>query len=54
MFYKYTLNKDKSITEEAIQEYDGILNKVIENVFISEVERFDGEIEMLFELFKED
>ena len=51
MFYKYTLNKDKTITEEHLTEYDGDVNIVVGNIFVSETERFDTEIEDIFKLF---
>lgn len=53
MFYKYILNEDKTITEEHLDEYDGVLNEVIDGVLVSETERFDEEVKLLFELFKE-
>lgn len=43
------------VISEILTEYDGILDQVIDNVLVSETERFETEIEDVLTLFnKED
>jgi|GEM_PF-5491004 len=54
MYYKYTLNKGK-IVKSTMVDYDGVLDEMVSNTLVTEYERSEVELEVLFKLFgKED